>query len=184
MASIPSLTYDQLLEIAEPYEVTVVQQQKDNWFAYELVGKCVTINLTVGKMVETKPRPHRYHVIHGAVCFPHPTLPGVMLHRSAKRSVETTNVEEAFQAALHDMPRPGSSTPTERSYHRLLLYADQNGRCSYCRKAIPLKIASLEHIIPLSRGGVDLPSNWCVACIPCNNNKGNKLPSEYYAQGA
>ena len=40
-------------------------------------------------------------------------------------------------------------------------------------------LATIDHIVPVSRGGGFLdPENWQVMCSPCNNKKGNRLESE------
>jgi len=49
--------------------------------------------------------------------------------------------------------------------------------CAYCgAKDTPLQI---EHIIPRSRGGSDRVSNLTIACINCNQRKGNKTAAEF-----
>jgi hypothetical protein len=71
------------------------------------------------------------------------------------------------------------------------LYIQQRGRCAYCTSytwaAMPppingdigLMVATLDHITPLGRGGIDAQSNWAMACAHCNNEKGNMLSDEY-----
>ncbi|MCP4345978.1 MAG: HNH endonuclease, partial [Desulfobacterales bacterium] len=45
-------------------------------------------------------------------------------------------------------------------------------KCAYCGKVnLPLEI---EHIIPKSKGGSDRVSNLTLACVKCNQRKGNK----------
>jgi 5-methylcytosine-specific restriction endonuclease McrA len=45
------------------------------------------------------------------------------------------------------------------------------GRCAYCRSdAHPLQ---RDHVIPLSRGGLDVPANVVPACEACNTSKGD-----------
>ena len=53
----------------------------------------------------------------------------------------------------------------------------QNGLCFYCGK--PMKDdRTLDHYIPLSRGGGDEFENTRAAHERCNHDKGNKLPEE------
>ena len=52
-------------------------------------------------------------------------------------------------------------------------------RCVYCGSTEgPFH---LDHVVPRSRGGPDDPSNLVQACVPCNSQKRDKLPSEWYA---
>jgi len=55
--------------------------------------------------------------------------------------------------------------------------------CHFCRKEVVIHhwsanyngpdLATVDHVIPLSRGGSDHPSNMVVACRPCNLKKGD-----------
>ena len=38
-----------------------------------------------------------------------------------------------------------------------------------------------DHVMPRSRGGLDVMSNLVCACRTCNRSKGNKLPEEWGA---
>jgi len=51
-------------------------------------------------------------------------------------------------------------------------------RCQYCGREETAENLTVDHIVPLSRGGRDLWSNVVTACRTCNNLKGNKLPRE------
>lgn len=52
-----------------------------------------------------------------------------------------------------------------------------NRKCCYCSKQnVPLEI---EHIIPKSRGGSNKIDNLCIACRPCNQDKGSKTAEEF-----
>lgn len=57
-------------------------------------------------------------------------------------------------------------------------YARQNGRCYYCHAKVGDKY-HVDHVVPLSRGGSDDPSNLVIACPTCNLRKHDKLPSEW-----
>lgn len=50
--------------------------------------------------------------------------------------------------------------------------------CYLCGKEISIHAITLDHIVPLSRGGTHTPLNVRVACQPCNSRKGKKLLSE------
>jgi 5-methylcytosine-specific restriction endonuclease McrA len=50
-------------------------------------------------------------------------------------------------------------------------------RCAYCRaENVPLEV---EHIVPKSRGGTDRVSNLALACVKCNQAKGNCPVEEF-----
>lgn len=53
-------------------------------------------------------------------------------------------------------------------------------RAGYCEYCAEFKQAlTLDHVIPISRGGSDEPSNWAAACGLCNSSKGNRTPAEW-----
>lgn len=60
----------------------------------------------------------------------------------------------------------------------LFILTLQNFLCRYCGIDISLKY-SIDHIIPLSRGGTNWPWNIALACPRCNFSKGPKLPDEF-----
>lgn len=51
--------------------------------------------------------------------------------------------------------------------------------CPYCQKEFPLNKATVEHLVPRSRGGTSDPENIVYACKFCNNQKGSLTPEEY-----
>ncbi len=49
-------------------------------------------------------------------------------------------------------------------------------RCLYCgRGDVPLTV---DHVLPLSRGGEETWENLVSACVKCNNKKGDRTPEE------
>lgn len=55
-------------------------------------------------------------------------------------------------------------------------------QCSYCdARDVPLNI---DHVVPKSRGGSDRISNLTLACVPCNQAKGNRPVSEFCPERA
>ena len=49
------------------------------------------------------------------------------------------------------------------------------GNCQYCSKNIPLSEATIDHVIPKSRGGKNEWENITLACAKCNQKKGSRL---------
>lgn len=59
------------------------------------------------------------------------------------------------------------------------IWERQHEKCAYCGTRRQLKHMTVDHIIPLSRGGADDESNMCCACKNCNRLKANLLPTEF-----
>ncbi len=53
------------------------------------------------------------------------------------------------------------------------------GRCYYCnRETLPRKL-TMDHIVPIIRGGKSTKNNIAPVCKECNNKKKNLLPMEW-----
>ena len=58
----------------------------------------------------------------------------------------------------------------------------QEARCHYCLEELDFDGPNkwtVDHFIPLSRGGSNWASNIVVACRQCNKAKGTKMPWEF-----
>ena len=68
---------------------------------------------------------------------------------------------------------------------RLLVERRAESRCEYCRA--PQRICGyrfhIDHIIPRSRGGSDMPSNRALACASCNLAKTNRCVGAESSRG-
>lgn len=58
------------------------------------------------------------------------------------------------------------------------IFLRDNFTCQYCNKKLSSKLLTIDHVIPLSRGGKNKWTNVVAACSKCNNVKGNKTPDE------
>jgi 5-methylcytosine-specific restriction endonuclease McrA len=54
------------------------------------------------------------------------------------------------------------------------VFLRDNYRCVYCEIELTRKTATLDHVLPTSKGGKGVWENCVTACGPCNSKKGNK----------
>ncbi|HEX8155229.1 MAG TPA: HNH endonuclease [Thermoanaerobaculia bacterium] len=66
----------------------------------------------------------------------------------------------------------------EVKFSRGNIYLRDQNRCQYCGRKFPSSELSLDHVIPISRGGKSTWENVVCACLPCNVRKGNRLLNE------
>lgn len=59
-------------------------------------------------------------------------------------------------------------------HKRWLLKRDP--RCRWCTCELTEETATIEHVIPLARGGLDNRNNYALACKPCNSIRGSDMP--------
>lgn len=58
------------------------------------------------------------------------------------------------------------------------LLKSQKGLCYYCRARMG-DAYTMDHVVPVSRGGSNSPENLVLACRSCNSRKGTRLPHEW-----
>jgi 5-methylcytosine-specific restriction endonuclease McrA len=63
-------------------------------------------------------------------------------------------------------------------FSRRNVYLRDEHRCQYCGRTAGGHELSLDHVLPLSRGGTTSWENVVAACRPCNLRKGNRTPHE------
>lgn len=89
--------------------------------------------------------------------------------------------EAAILAALHGPPaqKRARSRSKDAMEARTAWKREQlkrpDPRCHYCKTPLTRKTASIDHVIPIARRGPDDPSNWVLACHPCNQGFGCAL---------
>lgn len=79
-----------------------------------------------------------------------------------------------------EQPKP-SSNKAKRAKQKVnkkrkaILYKKRQ-HCYWCKTPLTLKTSTLEHIIPLHRGGLDNMNNLTLACGPCNHERDCDMP--------
>lgn len=83
------------------------------------------------------------------------------------------------RAAAHDAARTASRTYREQQAEGSVraeiverIWARDGRRCLSCGSE---KRLTLDHIVPLSKGGTNRPDNLQTLCMPCNSKKGTKV---------
>jgi len=99
-----------------------------------------------------------------------PVQPADAYVRTPSRSILIPHVVQLLQ--FDKVPRQ------EVKFSRGNIYLRDQNRCQFCGRKFPSSELSLDHIVPLSRGGKSSWENVVCACLPCNVKKGNKLLSE------
>lgn len=56
-----------------------------------------------------------------------------------------------------------------------------SGRCYYCGERVPPRDLTMDHLVPLVRGGTSAKHNLVPACKKCNSQKKYLLPLEWKA---
>lgn len=72
----------------------------------------------------------------------------------------------------------GINSITKRD-KRSIAQAKADGRCSYCRKPLPMKEGTIDHFWPKALGGTNKQSNWRWCCLNCNAAKADMHPLEW-----
>lgn len=59
------------------------------------------------------------------------------------------------------------------------LWKRHDGICGICRTPVALDHTTIDHVVPLSRGGLHSYANTQPAHSECNTAKGNQMPDEH-----
>jgi 5-methylcytosine-specific restriction endonuclease McrA len=93
------------------------------------------------------------------------------LGRKAQRDRETKQKKDTRRIR-------GRRPPGILQLERLMLEA-LDIACYYCKRVLEVHERQLEHMTPISRGGLHTRENLCIACSSCNAKKGSMTAEEY-----
>lgn len=94
----------------------------------------------------------------------------------SKKNVTAT---EAVTMAFTPPPVVGASLKDKRSSngkHKRMLMLRKSNKCHWCSCVLTMSNSTIEHVIPLHRGGLDNANNRVLSCAPCNHNRGHDMP--------
>lgn len=102
---------------------------------------------------------------------------------SRKLAVKARGSSQARGRVRQNAGRPTSVAGVAmKRVMRKVALRDCGQRCVYCATSLDQHTATLDHVVPLARGGAHDPGNLVVACGPCNRLKGDLLPFEFFAR--
>ena len=64
---------------------------------------------------------------------------------------------------------------------RRTVYRRDRCTCQYCREQFSPTELTIDHLVPLYRGGLDEITNYVTCCTDCNQKKANLPPAEFAA---
>lgn len=108
-----------------------------------------------------------------------------------ERSAQVQLIEKASSATLM-LTRYGIRTKKTKvgfkikysmTGHRYYAFANQGGKCYFCKRDILFEKWTIDHLMPLSRGGGNEHDNLKGACSTCNNAKGSLTEEEFQDTG-
>ena len=70
--------------------------------------------------------------------------------------------------------------PSQR-YKNARFGASPTVPCRYCGLALSRGEATVEHVVPRSKGGKSARANFDITCYDCNVNKGDRSEAEFLA---
>ena len=109
----------------------------------------------------------------------HAQYDDIFLHSGKGKSGETRVVMQcpSIIIKLDAKPRPEDYIKTLPFTRKNILDRD-HGRCAYCGCSLNMSTMTLDHVYPLTLGGLNDWMNVRAACTACNGEKGSKTLSE------
>jgi 5-methylcytosine-specific restriction endonuclease McrA len=97
-------------------------------------------------------------------------MPLELIEKISRRKKLKNKILEARRVLfiLRELKRP----PT--LYNRYTIFERDNFTCQYCGRKAPEVALEVDHVVPVSKGGTDDPSNLQTACRECNSQKRNR----------
>src|SRR5262245_31793376 len=79
-----------------------------------------------------------------------------------------------------DPKRIAKEREKARKLRKTQWWLDQvnRGICHYCQNKFPKKDLTMDHIVPLARGGESTKGNIVISCRECNRKKKLSIPAE------
>lgn len=100
------------------------------------------------------------------------------IDRQRKNNLQKNRVSS--DTYIHNLIRRSSKTPVDVEYVRSLRYTQK--KCYYCGIELNYSNFSIDHKIPVIKGGTNCNENLVACCLYCNSRKRAKTSEEYMAE--
>ena len=94
--------------------------------------------------------------------------------RASKQVTPEEAIKMCFQAPTAKGPIVKRKAKSTRPLRAKMLSKGFT-TCHWCKTPLTLDTSTVEHIIPLARGGLDNANNRTLACDPCNQDRGSNM---------
>lgn len=84
-------------------------------------------------------------------------------------------LDEPYDFSKHNKNKKNRKNKHRTNTSKKRFLWNKNPYCYYCKVRLKIREATVDHVIPLSKGGSIAIENCVLACSSCNVNKGNKL---------
>jgi 5-methylcytosine-specific restriction endonuclease McrA len=104
-----------------------------------------------------------------------------------QRKVEIVDeYDRTIRSVRHEMQVPSvirfltGPRVTRRAikFSRVNIYSRDGGRCQFCGIKVTLSEFTYDHVVPRAQGGQTSWTNVVTSCVPCNQWKGNRTPTQ------
>lgn len=116
--------------------------------------------------------------VRGALLVNYYPQTGTVYVAGTSRSVIRSGPDGAISLAFTPPPRvrlEARLKPRQIQAERRRLLA-QDPRCRWCGCALTFETSTLDHVVPLGRGGTNRRDNLVLACSPCNQRRADQMP--------
>lgn len=93
------------------------------------------------------------------------------------REIRSTHISIKMPAVVRFL-RALRSRKRGVRFSRENVYLRDQGRCQYCTHSVTRAAATYDHVLPRSQGGHTSWENVVICCVPCNQQKGGRTPSQ------
>lgn len=130
----------------------------------------------------TQKGPGHYHIQGALLVNYYPLSKGRTAYVAGTTGGRSASPAEAVAMAFNAPPRAAAHEKAERrstssrKIRKRMMKGQHYVKCHWCPTLITLDTSTLEHIVPLDRGGLDVENNWTLACEPCNAARANNMP--------
>lgn len=84
------------------------------------------------------------------------------------------NVIDAMEAAMGNLPRLPKGERKQNTSIKRRLWQSGHRHCWVCKRHLSYSDATVDHLVPIAKGGSNGPDNLAIACEKCNQDRGSK----------